>query len=51
MGIPPVIGAVPSMAEGTTGVESAGGAKKATTARPKALEPKAYGRTVKSLVT
>jgi hypothetical protein len=32
------------MARGTAGVESAGGAKQATAARPKALEPGAYGK-------
>ena len=36
--------AVPSMAEGTAGVESAGGAEKATTARPKAWLTEAYGK-------
>ena len=37
----PVVGAAPSMAEGTTSVEPAGGAEKAPT---EALEPGAYGR-------
>ncbi len=36
-----VVGAAPSMAEGTTSVEPAGGAEKAPT---EALEPGAYGR-------
>ena len=36
--------AAPSMAEGTAGVESAGGAEKATTARPKAWLTEAYGK-------
>ena len=34
-----VVRAAPPMAEGTAGVESAGGAEKATTAKPEALEP------------
>ena len=32
-----------AMAEGTAGVESAGGAEKATAAKSEALEPGAYG--------
>ena len=39
----PCGGAVPSMAEGTGGVEPAGRAKKATAEQLKALEPEAYG--------
>ncbi len=38
----PVVSAAPSMAEGTAGVEPAGGAEKAHTARPEALEPRAH---------
>jgi len=34
-----VVGAAPSMAKGTAGVESASGAQKAATARLEALEP------------
>ena len=37
----PVMGATPSMAEGTAGVESAGRAEKASAARPEALELRA----------
>jgi hypothetical protein len=33
-----------AMAQGTTGVKSAGKAKKATTAKSKALEPRVYGK-------
>ena len=36
----PVVGAAPSVAKGTAGVESASGAQKATTARLEALEPR-----------
>ena len=43
-----VVGAAPSMAKGTTGVESADGAKKATAARPEALEPMEDGGVVRS---
>ena len=39
----PIVGAVPSMAEGTAGVESAGGAEKAAAVGLEALEPGAYG--------
>jgi len=37
------VGTAPAMAEGTAGVEPAGGAEKATTANPEALEPGAHG--------
>jgi hypothetical protein len=37
------VSAALAMTEGTTGIESAGGAEKATTAKSKALEPGAYG--------
>ena len=37
------VGAVLAMAEGTVSVEPAGGAEKATAAKLKASEPKAYG--------
>ena len=39
------------MAEGTAGVESAGGAEKATTARPKVWLTKAYGKVWNSVAT
>ena len=39
----PVVSTAPSMAEGTASIEPAGGAEKAPTARPEALEPRAYG--------
>ena len=39
----PIVGAAPSMAEGTTSVEPVSGAEKAPTARPEALEPMTYG--------
>ena len=42
-GVLPVIGTAHAMAEGTSGVGSAGGADKATVAAPKALGPGAYG--------
>jgi hypothetical protein len=32
-----------AMAEGTTGIESAGGAEKATATKSEALEPRAHG--------
>ena len=41
-GVLPVVGTAPVMAEGTAGVEPAGGAEKATAAKPEALEPGAY---------
>jgi len=37
----PVVSTAPSMAKGHTSIESAGGAEKARTARPEALEPRA----------
>jgi len=37
----PVVSTAPSMAKGHTSIESAGGAEKAHTARPEALEPRA----------
>jgi hypothetical protein len=37
----PVVSTAPSMAEGNASVEPAGGAEKALTARPEALEPRA----------
>ena len=39
----PVVGATPAMAEGTASIKCAGGAEKATAAKLKALEPRAYG--------
>jgi hypothetical protein len=39
----PVVSAAPSMAEGTASVEPASGAEKAPTARPEALQSRAYG--------
>jgi hypothetical protein len=41
--LPSVVGTAPAIARGTAGVESAGGAEEATTARLKAFEPGAYG--------
>ena len=40
---PPVVSAALAMAEGTAGVESAGGAEKVTAAKPEALKSGAYG--------
>ena len=39
-----VIGTAHAMAEGTSGIRSAGRADKAIIAAPKALGPRAYGR-------
>ena len=41
-GVLPVVDTEPALADGTAGVELAGGAERATTAKPKALEPWAY---------
>ena len=38
----PVVSAVPAMAEGTSSVEPAGGAEKATAAKLEASEPRVY---------
>ena len=43
-GVPPVVSAALAMAEGTTGVKSAGRAEKATAAKSEALESGAYGK-------
>jgi len=42
-GVQLVVGAAPALAEGTGGVELVGGAERATTAKPEALGPGAYG--------
>ncbi len=39
-----VAGVMPTLAEGTAGIRLAGGTKRVTAAKPKALEPKDYGR-------
>ena len=41
--LPLVVGTMPAMAGGTTGVKSTGRVEVATAARPKAFEPGAYG--------
>ena len=40
----PVVGTTPAMAKGTASIERAGRAEKATAAKLKALEPRAYGK-------
>jgi hypothetical protein len=38
-----VVDTTPALAEGTASIELAGKAEKAITAKPEALEPRAYG--------
>ncbi len=40
-----VAGTAPALAEGTAGIELVGGAERAITVKPEALEPGAYGKT------